>query len=78
MTKRELASYLRNNFDSRVERVSILYNRQTGLSRGIAFVATDGYSDLLERGNFNVEGRTVYVMRHTEQQPRDRQQTESE
>jgi len=64
MTRLDLARYLTRMLDSRVRYTKIIYDKETGLSRGIALVQIDNErvaNDILRRGALVIEGRSVNV-----------------
>lgn len=65
-TRQELSKYLSRTFNTRVKYSKILYDKQTGLSRGIGIVNLESDKltrDVVRRGSLVVEGRNVIVMK---------------
>lgn len=65
-TRSDLIRHFVNTLDSRVRETKIIYNKNTGLSRGVAkieLVDDDFTKDLLRRGSMEIDGRTVPVTR---------------
>lgn len=67
----ELARFISRTLNTRVRRARVLYDRQTGLSRGIGLVQLESdrvANDATKRGTLTAEGRTVRVVRNNDQQ----------
>lgn len=68
-TKSELSKFLSRTLNTRIRFSRILYDKQTGLSRGIGIAQIENeemYKDVLRRGTLSVEGRNVLVVKNIE------------
>jgi hypothetical protein len=66
LSRQELQRILARTLDTRVRYSKILYDRDTGLSRGVGVVQLDSEQltkDVVRRGTLNIDGRTVVVLR---------------
>lgn len=64
MTRNELSRYISRMLDTRVRYSKVLYDKETGLSRGVAVVQLESDQlsrDILRRGSLTIEGRNVVV-----------------
>lgn len=67
-TRRDLARYLAKTLDTRVRYTRILYSKETGLSRGVGLAAIPDQKramDMITRGELEIEGRNIVVLRDT-------------
>ena len=79
VTRQDLARHLSRTLDTRVRFARVLYDRETGLSRGVGVVQLDNEQltkDVIRRGTLTIEGRTVIVSR--ENSTRMNRQTQPE
>lgn len=62
--KTDLTRYLSRTLNSRVRYSKVLYDKTTGLSRGIALISLENdrlNNDVLKRGTLHIDGRNVGV-----------------
>lgn len=65
-SRHELSRHLSRTLDTRVRYAKILFDKQTGLSRGIAYVQVEGdklWREAARRGSLSIDGRNVLVTR---------------
>ena len=80
VTRQDLARQLNRILDTRVKYSRIMYDRETGLSRGIGVVQLDSEQlarDIIRRGTLDLGGRTVIVARENRYRQQQRQSQES-
>lgn len=68
LTRQELQKFLGRTLDARIRYTRILYDRETGLSRGIGVAQLESEQltkDVLRRGTLSIDGRTILVSRET-------------
>lgn len=65
LNRQNLVEFFINHLNIKPRSANVLYNKDTGLSRGIAFVETSesNVNELLKQGYFRIDGREVKVVR---------------
>lgn len=69
-TRQEVTRLLNRTLNTRLRYSRILYDKITGLSRGVAVVQFENEQlskDMLRRGTLEIDGRTVIVVKGSEQ-----------
>lgn len=79
LTRQDLSATISKILNTRVRYSKIIYDRRTGLSRGTAIVRLESdrvTKDALRRGNLDINGRNVIVIKNEikEQQQQQQQQ----
>ena len=72
-TRQDLSRFVKRTLDTRVKFSKVLYDKSTGLSRGIGIIQLDNErlsKDVIRRGTLDVEGRTCIVLRMDRQESR--------
>lgn len=70
-TKRDLNKHLSQLLNTRIKSTNILYNTQTGLSRGIGFVRIENDSarrELISKQTIDIDGRRVVIRERKDDQ----------
>lgn len=71
LSREDLQRYFLVELNMRVRNTRIIYNKATGLSRGIGFVEVPDSNDILAQGNLNIDGRDVSVSKYTDRRVRN-------
>lgn len=68
ITQYDLKRYFMNELNIRVRNPRIIYNKSTGLSRGLGFIDTteNDAKELLRRGSLHIDGREVSLSKHVD------------
>lgn len=64
VTRQDLMRIISRTLDTRVKSTRVLYDKETGLSRGIGLVMLESdkiTKDFIRRGSITIEGRNVIV-----------------
>lgn len=70
-TTRDLRRYFLKSFNAKIDYARIFYNKENGLSRGIALAKIENpdiAADIIRRGFVEIDDRSVVVSRYAERQ----------